>query len=223
MKIKNKNNEPFNYIESLIDVYTKRRLIMDKNNVDIVIKMQNGDPTAFEEIFEHYKVKAVRTAYLITGNKVLAEDIAQEAFIQCYKKIKTLKDPALFKTWFYKILTRIAWRVGTKDKMITSSESLFEISDLPNKGQTEQNYIQNEMSKVIMVAIDKLETKQRMVILLYYYDGFSITEVAKIMNCFEGTVKSRLYAARKNLKKIFDASKDFEQEVTFNVKLYEIR
>jgi len=64
---------------------------MEDNIEDLVIRLQKGEKVAFERLFEAYKVKAVRTAYLLTNNNTLAEDITQEAFVQCYLKINDLK------------------------------------------------------------------------------------------------------------------------------------
>jgi len=69
-------------------------------------RIQGGDGQAFEVLLEQYSGKALRTAYLITGRKDIIEDAVQEAFVQCYRKIKGLRDPATFETWFYRLLTR---------------------------------------------------------------------------------------------------------------------
>lgn len=175
---------------------------------ELVIKLQNGDKSAFEELFELYKTNAVKTAYLLTGNRALADDIAQEAFVQCYLKINDLKNPLQFKTWFFKILTRIAWRMNTKEKSAVPVENIFEVMPCSNDQSIENNFIKKETSKKIMAAIDNLDYKQRTVVLLYYYKEFSVSEISSIMGCFEGTVKSRLYAARRNLKKSLDSLED---------------
>ncbi|MGL5255536.1 MAG: RNA polymerase sigma factor [Proteocatella sp.] len=175
---------------------------------ELVIKLQDGDKSAFEELFELYKVNAVKTAYLLTGNRALADDVVQETFVQCYLKIKDLKNPMQFKTWFFKILTRIAWRMNTKEKSAVPVENIFEVLPYSNDESIENNFIKKETSKKIMAAIDNLDYKQRTVVLLYYYKEFSVSEIASILGCFEGTVKSRLYAARKNLKKSLDLLED---------------
>lgn len=181
---------------------------MYETTAELVIKLQDGDKSAFEEIFELYKVNAIKTAYILTGNRALADDVVQETFVQCYLKIKDLKNPMQFKTWFFKILTRIAWRMNTKEKSAVPVENIFEILTCSNDENIENNFIKKETSKKIMTAIDNLDYKQRTVVLLYYYKEFSVSEIASIMGCFEGTVKSRLYAARKNLKKSLDLLED---------------
>lgn len=155
---------------------------------------------AFEEIFEIYKNQAIRYAYLITNNKFTSEDIVQETFVKCYLKIKDLKNVEQFKSWLFKILTRTAWDYMKKDKAVLPVEDIFEKAKNENIDKSLHSYIRNEESKMLRAEIDNLELKQKTVIVLYYFNGFTIKEIAKIMGCFEGTVKSRLHSARKNLK-----------------------
>lgn len=170
------------------------------NETEIVKKIQAGDMNAFEEIFEIYKNQAIRYAYLITNNKFTSEDIVQETFVKCYLKIKDLKNVEQFKSWLFKILTRTAWDYMKKDKAVLPVEDIFEKAKNENIDKSLHSYIRNEESKMLRAEIDNLELKQKTVIVLYYFNGFTIKEIAKIMGCFEGTVKSRLHSARKNLK-----------------------
>lgn len=170
------------------------------NETEVVKKIQAGDMNAFEEIFEIYKNQAIRYAYLITNNKFTSEDIVQETFVKCYLKIKDLKNVEQFKSWLFKILTRTAWDYMKKDKAVLPVEDIFEKAKNENIDKSLHLYIRNEESKMLRAEIDNLELKQKTVIVLYYFNGFTIKEIAKIMGCFEGTVKSRLHSARKNLK-----------------------
>ena len=170
------------------------------NETEVVKKIQAGDMNAFEEIFEIYKNQAIRYAYLITNNKFTSEDIVQETFVKCYLKIKDLKNVEQFKSWLFKILTRTAWDYMKKDKAVLPVEDIFEKAKNENIDKSLHSYIRNEESKMLRAEIDNLELKQKSVIVLYYFNGFTIKEIAKIMGCFEGTVKSRLHSARKNLK-----------------------
>lgn len=170
------------------------------NETEVVKKIQAGDMNAFEEIFEIYKNQAIRYAYLITNNKFTSEDIVQETFVKCYLKIKDLKNVEQFKSWLFKIPTRTAWDYMKKDKAVLPVEDIFEKAKNENIDKSLHSYIRNEESKMLRAEIDNLELKQKTVIVLYYFNGFTIKEIAKIMGCFEGTVKSRLHSARKNLK-----------------------
>ncbi|MGE4214641.1 MAG: RNA polymerase sigma factor [Anaerotignaceae bacterium] len=195
---------------------------MDDNSVELVMNLQKGDKTAFEKLFQLYKVQAVRTAYLLTNNKALAEDICQEAFVQCYLKIGDLKNPEQFKTWFYKTLTRITWKMYSKEKGIVPVENIFELADCNDTHQVELDFIKKQTAEKIMWAINGLEEKQKTTALLYYYNDFSITEIANIMGCFQGTVKSRLHTARKNLKKSLVIEERFKEEGMKDAVIYKL-
>jgi RNA polymerase sigma factor (sigma-70 family) len=87
---------------------------------ELVKRCQTGDKNAFEELYHSTCHQALKTAYLISGRRGVAEDIVQEAFIQCYKEIKRLKEPNAFYAWFYKILIRCSWRMLSKNKALAS-------------------------------------------------------------------------------------------------------
>ncbi len=169
------------------------------NESDLVTRCQSGDVEAFGVLVERYSDKAIRTAYLITGRKEIAEDIAQEAFIQCYYSIQQLKNIAVFKTWFYKILMRTSWKMlaRTKGQMQVDSidrevdHNLADCFDLIETVEIRQSY------EALYKAVGTLSKPLNEVIVLYYYNGLTIKEIAQILNCREGTVKSRLFNARK--------------------------
>lgn len=178
---------------------------------ELIIKMQNGDYSAFEEIFHMYKDKAARTAYLITGNRFTSEDIVQEAFILCFMKIKSLKNPELFKPWFFKIVTRLSWKYSNSYKKVTPVWDIYEQTEF-NSGVCEKSFLSSSLKEEyegLYAAVNKLDKKLRTIVVLFYFNGFSIKEIAKITGCLQGTVKSRLFNSRKKLKKFLN---DFSKE-----------
>lgn len=167
---------------------------------EIIVKIQYGDMNALGELFEMYKNESFKYSYLITGDKYTSEDIVQETFITCYFHIKSLKNVEQFRSWFFKILTRIAWRYAKKQKKSVPVDNIFEKLQNKNIDESIEKYIINQQSQMLRTEIENLELKQRTVIILYYFNGLSVKEIANIIGCFEGTVKSRLYSARKKLK-----------------------
>jgi len=171
------------------------------NEIELVKEIQSGDMNALGEIFEKYKNQALKYSYFITENKFSSEDIVQEAFIKCYLSAKSLKNPEQFKSWFFKILTRIAWKHAGKEKKILPVENIFEKADDENIDKSINMYLVNQEEEALHAEIQRLDLKNKTVIILYYFNSLSINEISKVMGCFEGTVKSRLYSARKKLKK----------------------
>lgn len=170
------------------------------NETDLIINIRNGDSDAFTKLYDRYKNNAVRTAYLITGNQASAEDVAQEAFVKCYLEIGKLQNPECFRTWFYRLLVRIAWRHAKVEKRDVPVEDVYEESRPSGGRSTEQEYLDAETSDILYKQIRKLDKKKRTAVMLYYYSGLSTKEIAQVMGCLEGTVKSRLHFARKTLK-----------------------
>jgi RNA polymerase sigma factor (sigma-70 family) len=170
------------------------------NESDLIINIQKGDSGSFNQLFDLYKNKAVRTAYLITGNQASAEDVAQEAFVKCYLEIGKLKNPQCFKTWFYRLLVRTAWRYAETEKKNIPVQDIFDERKVSAEKSIEQQYLDTEISKILYEQIQKLDHKKRTVVMLYYYSELSTKEIAHAMGCLEGTVKSRLHIARKKLK-----------------------
>jgi RNA polymerase sigma-70 factor (ECF subfamily) len=167
---------------------------------DLVLMIQQGNPDAFDQIFEKYKNEAVRTAYLITGRKSICEDIAQETFIKCYKHINDLKNPKGFRAWFFRILTRTAWKYGRLASHEIPTEDMTEKAEESSSDLADEKYLASEENRLLYSEINRLEPKQKTVIVLYYFNGLSTREIAKVSGCLEGTVKSRLFSARKKLK-----------------------
>ncbi len=172
------------------------------NNIDIIQRCKEGDLDAFNILFEEYSVKAVRTVYLITGQKDIAEDIAQEAFIKCFSQIKKLKKAEAFESWFYRLLTRICWRYCSKQKNNLCIDNINDKNTISNNSLSDITE-KNEIKHLVDKALDKLSMPLKTTVILYYYNELSIKEIAHVLGCFEGTIKSRLHNARNLLKKEF--------------------
>lgn len=168
---------------------------------DIIDRCQLGDLECFEELYKLYYKKAYGTAYIISGQKNTAEDIVQEAFIICYKSIKHIKNPQAFNTWFYKIVVRVSWRMIKKQR-ISNFESFPSHLDCCNPINNTYNPIESVSSRLLIrQKIQTLKLPLKTVLILYYYNDMSVKEISKVLDCFEGTVKSRLFKAREILKK----------------------
>ena len=174
------------------------------NETEIVIQMQQGKEEAFDLLFDMYKNKAFRLAYLISGSYTDSEDIVQEAFVTCYVNRKQLKEPACFSKWLYQIITRSAWRSCRKRKKEQPVEEVFdEFKEDPSEAPCELVIRQEEKDRVYE-AVCALDRKQKTVVIFYYYQQLTTREIADILGCMEGTVKSRLHTARKKLSKALE-------------------
>jgi RNA polymerase sigma factor (sigma-70 family) len=174
---------------------------MDKET--LIKCCQLGDISSFSELYKLYSKPALGTAYLISGNKCIAEDIVHEAFIQCFQSIKTLKNIETFDVWFYKVVTRTGWRMAKKHKhTLLFEDTQVEDTIADYSAMKELNFCETKL--VINEALAKLSLPLRTVIILYYFNDMSIKEISKVLGCFEGTVKSRLHNGKKQLSQIID-------------------
>jgi RNA polymerase sigma-70 factor (ECF subfamily) len=167
---------------------------------DLIRLCQSGDPEAIELLVKKYSRMAVRTAYMVTGRRDMAEDIAQEAFIQCFQSIKQLKRAEFFKTWFYRVLVRTAWKMASgAGKFRQVSIDGEEGGRLVDGRLPEEAFEAREAAELVYQAVSQLSKPLREVVVLHYLNGFTVSEIARVLGCREGTVKSRLHNARKLL------------------------
>ena len=169
----------------------------------LVKEMIAGDMDAFDRLMEIYQPKALRVAYLISGNYADSEDIVQETFVACYMNRQEIRSAEAFKSWFYRTLSRKAWRICRKKKKEQPSEEIFS-EEVEAPGELLSDMVQKEEERMIFRAICSLPVKHRTVVVLYYYNQMSVKEIAKTLGCLEGTVKSRLYHAKQKLKSILE-------------------
>ena len=182
----------------------KGGFVLDINETAAWVKrLQTGDDSAFDAIFAAYQKQAVRTAALITGEVSLAEDVAQEAFVNCLLHIKDLKEPNRFKPWFFRTLTRCAWKaMEEKTPTVDWGEALEKVMpSAPDTYPSEKEAVYERLYQ----ALDGLGKKQRTTIILYYFNDLSIREIAEATSSLEGTVKTRLFAAKRRLKRVLEA------------------
>ncbi len=171
---------------------------------DLVRRMKKGERAAFDKLYEQYYDKLYRTACMITGNRADGEDVTQEAFIKMYLHCTELKKDEQFRYWLYKILNRTAWQLAKKHAKEQPTEQMTELADTSVTDSPAVQILKNERDQAIIDAIHKLEYRQRTTVILYYYNGLGTKEIARVMECMEGTVKSRLFTARKNLKSLLN-------------------
>ncbi len=150
----------------------------------------------FEDRLRESTTLAFRVAYGVLRHRQDAEDVAQEAFAKAYRSFNQLRDRDRFRAW----LTRMTWRLAIdrwrSDRRRTAREQSVEFADAPS---TEEVAVSRERVKRLWEAIDALPEKLRIVVVLGAIEGHDIRTMARLLELPEGTVKSRLYLARKGL------------------------
>lgn len=181
-----------------------------KFNIENFKKLKKGDKDSFDLLYEEYYLSLYRTALLILGNKEEAEDVLQDTFLSIYKNINKLKEFNKLRPWIFSILKNSCYTRYKNRKREFPDEFVLEKADSNFISSGEDEFVLNNE---VESALLKLNHKEREVLVLFYYDDFSIEEIAKILKTFQGTVKSRLFRARKNLKKeIMKVDQDFGEK-----------
>jgi RNA polymerase sigma-70 factor, ECF subfamily len=202
---------------------------MIENEINLLKKSKNGDIEAFEELIDGYQKKVFNIAFRMVGNYDDASELAQEVFIKIFKGIKSFKEESTFSTWVYKITTNVCLdelRKTRNNKSISLDEELklddgeVQIQIVDHRPSPEIILEQKEIKKTVKKAIDNLSHEHRIVIILRELNGLNYGEIAKILKCPVGTVKSRINRARQELKEILKNNKELfnEEYVKINSK-----
>lgn len=160
-----------------------------QKNLKMAIK---GDEKAFEEMIKHERNKLFRMAYLYVKNEDNALDIVQDTIYKAFISIKKLKEPDYFSTWITKIL------INTALDFIKKNKRLIPFSEVERLEHNHENTIEASMD--LVEAIERLEEQHKTVIILRYYKDLSIKQISEILECPEGTIKTRLHRAINQLK-----------------------
>ncbi len=156
-----------------------------------------GDMAYFEEIYEKYATDVLRVSYFYLGDRQKAEDVCQDVFVRLITNAPVLQE-GREKAWLLKVALnrcRDLWRGAWVKRVILGSPA-FELIPAPD----EIGKLADQQE--IMGAIHQLPASFREVILLHYYQGYGITEIAEMMDLPEGTISSRLSRGRKKLESI---------------------
>ena len=160
---------------------------------------QAGDRDAFELLLERHRTALARTAYLVTRDREAIQDIMQEALIQIWRDLHSYRPYGSFKAWMLKITLNKARKHYRKKRVETVPlETATEVSG--NAERPEEIVEREEQTHRLRQALDLLTTDHREVLILRYYNELTVPEIAKVLGCREGTIKSRLSRAHRRLK-----------------------
>jgi RNA polymerase sigma-70 factor (ECF subfamily) len=174
--------------------------------------LKRGDIGGLESLVGLYQVRAVRTAYLITQDRALAEDVAQAAFLRVYQHIDQFDPSRPFAPWFLRSVVNASIQAAKRRERQTSldvpvAESDLTLADLlPDSSATLDERLEaSELQEAVREALKKLSPEQRAAVVQRYYLDLSEAEMADEMNVPPGTVKWRLFTARKQLRVLLGA------------------
>lgn len=184
---------------------------MDSTDKSLIEDHLQGDGTAFGEIVRRYGDSVLGYLMRIAGSRELAEDFFQETFKRVHEKAHTFRGER-FKSWLFTIATRVAINGLRKRKQLPmlslnqkfdcaddNSKELGAVAVAENQNEPLQQAVQAEQVEQVRQAIGLLPARQRATLVLAYYQQLSYGEVAEVMGCSVGTVKTQMYRALKTL------------------------
>src|SRR5690606_15032473 len=168
------------------------------------------DIDALTPLVHAYQHKALRTAYLVTQDSPLAEDVTQAAFVQAYRSIGQFDASRRFLPWFLRIVVNLAVQSAHRQTRTTSldatadpdGETLFAELLTDHRPDPETEVEQRELQQTVQSLLEQLSPDQRAVIVLRYYVDLTEAQMADVLKLPAGTVKSRLHAARRQLRRL---------------------
>src|SRR6188474_3097494 len=175
----------------------------------LVKKAQAGDLSAYDDLVRRYQERIYATIYHMTSNHEDANDLAQDTFIKAFQALKSFKGGSSFYTWVYRIAVNktINFIKQRKNRVHMSLDDLdFNAEHDPDlmaliSDKTPRREINlTELQEKLNEAMQKLSESHRLVVTLHDVQGLSHEEIAKIMGCNIGTVRSRLFYARQQLQ-----------------------
>jgi RNA polymerase sigma-70 factor (ECF subfamily) len=179
-------------------------------DLEIVRLVQAGDVAAFDRLISKYRERVYAIIYNMTSNREDAADLTQDAFIKAFQSIHRFGGQSSFFTWLYRIavnstlshLRKTRLRSFFSLERIDSDEPVSKeiIAALTDKTGVDSDTYVRELQEKLNDAMQKLSIKHRTVVTLFEIDGLSHQEIAEVMNCSVGTVRSRLHYAKQLLQ-----------------------
>jgi RNA polymerase sigma-70 factor, ECF subfamily len=158
----------------------------------LVMRAQEGDRRSMEELVRRWQRRLWAHAYRLTGTSDAAWDVTQQAWMAIITGLGRLGDPSRFRAWAYRIVSnkamdQLASRRG-------SAEPEAATADRPAR---------QEHTAILRELLDRIEPDKKALLVLYYLEGLKVSELAFVLRTTEGTVKSRLHAARAEFRKLW--------------------
>ncbi|MEM9701940.1 MAG: sigma-70 family RNA polymerase sigma factor [Planctomycetota bacterium] len=179
-------------------------------NVQLMLQVRDGDEAAFGELVEKFQARLVTVFTHLVGDRSLAEDLSQEAFLRVYRARAGYVPTAKFSTWLYRIAHNLASnarrglgrkkevRVDPKEGSATGTHEQMAVEKsglMPSR-----MFAKDELREKVRDALDTLSDRQRLAVLLHRFEGMPYADIAETMELTPAAVKSLLARARENLR-----------------------
>ena len=173
---------------------------------EIIRRVRAGDTDAFGLLVDEYQKNVYNLALRMTGSPEDAQDMSQEAFIKAYNSLSSFRGESKFSVWLYRIVSNVCLdflRSRSKNQAMSLNVELDDGEtelDIPDLRCLPEDELERALTRqAVRDGLEALPADQRQILLLREIEGFSYEEICRILALEEGTVKSRIFRARKNL------------------------
>ena len=178
-----------------------------EQEAEVIRRVQKGDGNAFEALVTAYEKNVYNLALRMTGNAQDAEDMAQEAFLKAYNSLDSFRGESKFSVWLYRIVSNLCLDFLRRQKRRPASSLSVEDDegeetqlDIPDVSQSPEELLERRLTReAVRQGLAQLPTEQRQILLLREIQGLSYEEIGQALSLEPGTVKSRIFRARKRL------------------------
>lgn len=178
-----------------------------EQELTVIRRVQHGDVEAFELLVAAYEKNVFNVALQMTGNREDAQDMAQEAFIKAYSSLSSFRGDSRFSSWLYRIVANVCLDFKRRQSRRPSASLTVEDDegesvqlDIADESQSPETLLEQKMTReAVREGLQQLPDEQRQILLLREIQGLSYEEIGEAMGLEAGTVKSRIFRARKKL------------------------
>ncbi|MBZ0285789.1 MAG: RNA polymerase sigma factor [Anaerolineae bacterium] len=173
----------------------------EPSDAQLIEQVRANDLSALGSLFDRYYTQVYRSAVAITQDSAVAEDIAQDCFLKVHRYANRIDTSLPLAPWLYRVTVNLSYTwVSRQKKRRVSLEAVVDRLISPAWLSPDHIAEHSEIQQQVRLAIRELNFNQRVVVVLHYLSGLSLEEIAEVLDCPVGTIKSRLYYARENLR-----------------------
>lgn len=171
-----------------------------RSDRELIASVARGDMDALKELFVRHHEDVLNVVYPLVGRKGLAEDIVQEAFLALMEHAADYRGEGSFQSWLYRIAVNLALMELRRDRRRQPAETF---DGLPAAGEAPDELAErSDLQALVLRALLELPEDQRAAVTLRKIKGLSVEECARVLECDEGTVKSRVFYGLRRMRQI---------------------
>ncbi len=172
-----------------------------RNDRELVLAARAGEIRAFDALFYRYRDGIFRLGYAITKNAAYADEIVVDTFARAYRALDRLEPDDSLRPWLYRVAVNLSYNHRPRANVVFSTLD-GGASDVPDREEASPSSLAEkaEVRRIVLECVDMLAPKHRLVVVLHYLNGLNLAEIAQVVDCPIGTVKSRLHYALRGLR-----------------------